>query len=537
MPNLPIENVGRFGLLTDKKPYELEVEAWSQAQNMRFSALGAQKFTGHKLVYATTMLHDPFWLFPWLSTAAPGFSWLYPSLTRMARILGTSHVDVTRFTTSLGDDDYTADIDTLWSGTLLGDLVIWCYNKQADPPQTFNIANDRFEDIANWQTNTFVDILTVVDRHVVALRVKRDGIDFNPRMVKWSQAADPGTYPNSWDETDPATGAGEVTLAETPGEIMSVALLGNSTLIYKDDSVSSMRFVGGQNIFSFNTIFSEFGALSRESVGILENSHVVVTEGDVLLHNGQTFKSVIDKRNRNLLFKFMSASLKGKTQVKVYEQLTEVWICYCDVNSLGQLNKALIWNYLDNTWSQRDLQEFSYVAIGFIDTISVGQRFDDISGTFDTDLGAFDETAAAPVFDELLAADVANRDLLALNFTEQFNGVNMFIQLERTGLAIVGRDRQGGWRIDLDSTKFVRRVHLKMVANGPVDVYVGAQQLVGGPVAWTGPFSFDPNTQSFFDCRINTRFFNFKIESEADITWTLHGYTIDLSIIGEAPRQ
>ena len=67
MPNLPIENVGRFGLETDKEPYELEVEAWSAVQNIRFSALGAKKFTGHKVVYETTMLHDPYWLFPWLS--------------------------------------------------------------------------------------------------------------------------------------------------------------------------------------------------------------------------------------------------------------------------------------------------------------------------------------------------------------------------------------------------------------------------------------------------------------------------------------
>jgi len=537
MPNLPIENVGRFGLQTDKKPYELEVEAWSQANNIRFSALGAKKFTGHKLVYTTTMLHDPYWLFPWLSTVTPGFSWLYPSFTRMARIIGTAHSDVTRFTTILGDDNYAAVVSSLWSGTLLGDLPIWCYDGQVDPPQSFNVANTRFENLPNWQVASFADILTVVDRHVVALRIKRSGIAFNPRMVKWSQAADPGTYPSSWDETDPTTGAGEVTLAETPGEIIGVALLGNSTLIYKQDSVITMRFVGGQSIFRFDTIFSEFGALSRESIGILENSHFVVTEGDVVVHNGQIFQSVIDKKNRNLLFNFMSRTLKGKTQVKVYEQLTEVWICYCDINSLGQLNKALIWNYLDNTWSQRDLQEFSYVSFGFIDTTASGQSFNDISGTFDTDLGPFDETTVSPVFDELLAASAIPRELLALNFTEQFNGVNILTLLERTGLAIVGRDRQGQWRTDLDSVKFIRRVHLKLDSNGLVNVFVGSQQKVGGSVEWGTAFVFDPATQSFFDCRVNTKFFNFKIESATNITWTLYGYTIDLSIISEASRQ
>ena len=123
-----------------------------------------------------------------------------------------------------------------------------------------------------------------------------------------------------------------------------------------------------------------------------------------------------------------------------------------------------------------------------------------------------------------------------MNFTEQFDGVNISCRLERTGLGIVGRDRQGGWQLNLDTTKLVRRVHLKLASNGPVDVYVGAQQRIDGPIAWTGPFSFDPVTQSHFDCRVNTKFFNIKFESESNITWTLYGYTLDLEVIGEAPR-
>ncbi len=536
MPNLQVENIGRFGLQTDPKPYELDVEAWSSVRNIRFSALGAKKFSGQKLVYETTMLHAPYWLFSWPNSVSPGYSWLYAGLNRIARIIGTAHTDLTRFTTTLGDDDYAATVSSLFSGVLLGDLPIWCYDGQVDPPQGLNSGGTRFENLPNWPASTFTDILVTINGFAIAMRVKKSGLAFNPRMVKWSEPADPGTYPNSWDETDPTKLTGEITLADTEGEIIAAVRFGKAMLIYKSDSVVSMRATGGQNIFSFVTLFSEFGALSRESVGVLENAHFVVTEGDVVLHNGQTFNSVIDKKNRKLLFQFMSSALKAKTQVKVYEQLTEVWICYCDVNSAGQLNKALIWNYQDNTWSQRDLQEFSYLAIGFIDTISVGQTFADISGTFNTDLGAFDEAAAAPVFDEILAADPVNTDLLALNFTEQFNGVNISAYVERTGLGIVGRNRQGGWEINLDTVKLVRRIHLKLTSNGSVNVFVGSQILIDGGINWVGPFPFDPSTQSHFDCRVNTKFFNIRIESDTDITWTLYGYTLDLEVIGEAPR-
>ena len=537
MPNLSIENVGRFGLHTDKEPFEIPVEAWSRADNIRFDSLGASKIKGHAEVL-TGILHAPYWFFPWDSST--GFSWLYAGLTRIGRIVGAGHSDVTRFTSTLGDDDYAASASSIFSGTLLGDLPIWCYDGEVDPPQSFNTGNSRFEDLPNWQASSFADILTVVDRHVVALRIKRSGIDFNPRMVKWSQAADPGTYPNSWDETDPATGAGEVTLAETQGEIIAVALLGNSTLIYKQDSIITMRFIGGQNIFRFDTMFSQFGAIGRHAVGILEKAHVVVTfEGDVIIHNGSTFKSIINDKNRNLLFSNMAAAYKQNTQVIVRLQDTEVWICYADSVSTGFLNKVLIWNYQDDTWSFRDLQDFSFLAVGFIDTDAVSGIFDNApqtTTTFNTALNLFDAQSSAPVFDDIAAVDATNSKIYKLNSTEQFDGVNIFTRLERIGLPIIGRDRQGNWKIDLDTRKYITRLYLKLIATGPIDIYVGGQERANGPVTWTGPFSFDPNIDTHIDFRVNTRFFAVRFESASNISWTLYGYTFKLILLGEVSR-
>ena len=279
MANVPVEKLGSVGLNQDLKPYELAPEAWSRAINVRFTKDGAEKFDGHNAVYAGA-LHAPYWLFPWQDTI-DGFSWLYAGEARMGRIVGNNHTDVTRFTTTLGDDDYNAPQPAaIWDGTLIGDLPVFVYSGNVDPPQSWNRINGRFEDLPNWQALTFTDSIYTVSDHLVAMRVGKNGI-FNPRMVKWSQAADPGTYPNSWDETDPATGAGEVTLKRTEGEIQTGAQLGNSFLIYKTDSVISMRFIGGQDIFRFDTIFSDFGALSRHAVGVMRKSHLVVTETDV----------------------------------------------------------------------------------------------------------------------------------------------------------------------------------------------------------------------------------------------------------------
>ena len=533
MPNLPIEDLGKFGLITDLPPYELPPEAWSRADNIEFNDEGAAKIKGHEEALAT-LLHAPYWLWPWRSSL--GFSWLYAGLTRMGRIVGTGHSDVTRFTTTLGDDDYTATATSKFSGTLLGDLPIWCYDGEVDPPQGWNAGNSRFEDLPNWPANTFADIVTVVDRHVIALRVKKPAEAFDPRKVKWSQAADPGTYPTSWDETDPATGAGEITLAETQGAIVTVRQLGNSTLIYKEDSVITMRFVGGQSTFRFDTVFPEFGCIAREGVVVLENAHMVISKGDIRIHDGVTSKSAIDKMNKRLFFDNLNVNYVDRIQTRVRKDLNEVWIAYADTTSTGKLNKALIWDYLENTWSTRDLQDFDYIALGFIDTSGVSQIIDDQNYTFDSANFPFQQQSATPVFDDLAAIDSVNSKLYKMNVTEQFDGVNMACRLERIGLPIIGRSRSGEWKIDLDTQKFIRRVHFKMKATGPVDIYVGGQNLPNGAVTWVGPYSFDPNTQRFIDCRVNCRFFAIRFESASNISWSLQGYTVDMDLLGEAPR-
>lgn len=541
MSNLPLENAGRYGLVTDLQPFELEPEAWSRADNIVFSKRGASKARGH-VEALSTLLHAPYWLFYWDSSIT--ISWLYAGLNRVGRAISGGHLDVTRYTTSLGDDDYAATATSVFSGTLLGDYPLWVYDGQVDPPQSWNSGDGRFEDLPNWPASTYCDILTVVDRHVIALRIKKPGSVFNPRMVKWSQPADPGTYPSSWDETDPATTAGEVTLAETPGEIKAASLLNNSMLIYKSDSVISMRFVGGQSVFRFDTVFSEFGAVSSGAIGVLENAHFVVTEGDVIVHNGNTHQSVINHKNRNLLFDNLDALYVNKLQVHVREQQDEVWICYADSNNVGgALNKAMIWNSTDNTWAQRDLQNFTHLASGFIDTSATSFIFDDPPQTtrlFNEPESnvTFDIQSATPVFDDLAAVDAVNTKLYKLNVSSQFDGVNMACRLERIGLPIIGRDRQGEWRVDLDSRKFLRRVHLKMISDGPVTVYLGGQDVLGpaSSVSWSSPITYDPQTQSFLDCRINAKFLAIRIESSSNIEWVLYGYTLDLDIIGQAPR-
>lgn len=530
MPTLPIENLGSVGLVQDLPDHQLPPEAFNSVQNMTFGREGASKMQGNREVYAT-LLHAPYWLFPWKDST--GFKWLYVGANRIGQISGTTHSDRTRFTTTLGDDDYTVTASSLLSGTQLGDLPLWTYDGEVDPPQAYNTATARFYDLPFWPASTFCDQLAVLNRHVVALRVKLSGSAFNPRMVKWSQAADPGTYPSSWDETDPATGAGEVTLADTPGEIKGSRLFQRYLFIYKADSVIAMSFVGGQSVFRFDTVFTDFGALNLNCIVGMDRSHLVLSEGDLILHNGSTWDSVINDKNRQFLFNNINNVYQDKTQLMRFQARDEVWVCYADTTSTGKLNAALIWNYRDNTWTYRELADYDYVVEGFVDGSAVSLILDNQTQVIDSDSNLIDQQATSPVFDGLVAADFTNTKLQQFDKTEQFDGSAMTAQLIRTGLTVVGRARDGSWQTDLNSRKYITRLYPKLAGTGAVTIYVGGQEEPEGAVTWVGPFTYDPATDRYIDFRLNTRFFCVRFESTGNYTWSVQGYSFDIDVIGE----
>lgn len=525
---ISIEPVGQPGLITEEHPARIPVTAWNRADNIRFDRTGAHAFDGNRAVLSGA-LFAPYWLMPW--KASTGFSWIYAGLSKLGRITGVNHSDVTRYTTTPGDNNYTWNAKTVWSGALLGDWPIITSDNGVDVPQGYD--GSKFVDLANWPAGAYAQQTFVIDRFAVMMKITENGV-FNPREVWWSEPADPGTYPNSWDYANPATISGKVTLAETEGPIVTAKILRNSALIYKTDSVIAMRHVGGQSVFSFQPIFTDFGALGPYCVAAFGNKHFVVTSGDVLVHDGQSYESVISKRNRKIFFTDIQNAYVDRTQVTVYEQREEVWISYVSSASTnGMLDKALIWNWRDDTWSFRELHNYAFIAPGYVDETAQSLIINDQTQAIDSVQTPIDSQPATPVLDELLACDPIASKFQLLNTGTTFDGATINCRLERQSLPITGKALTDETVVSYSGIHFVRRFRPRLQATGPVDVYVGTQRLPESPVQWLGPFTFDASTQSHFDFRLSANFFSLRFESAADVTWTLLGYDLDIDYLGE----
>jgi hypothetical protein len=74
--------------------------------------------------------------------------------------------------------------------------------------------------------------------------------------------------------------------------------LRDSLMIYKEFNTWIAEYVGGQDIFSFRQVFSQIGMLTENCAITFGSNQLVLTDNDLVLHDGNSAQSIADKRTR-----------------------------------------------------------------------------------------------------------------------------------------------------------------------------------------------------------------------------------------------
>lgn len=539
MALIPYENLGSGGIVLDKASYELPPEIWSAGKNVRFKNNRVEKFPGHEQVTGTPST-PPRFLLPW-----PGpsdYYWIYAGTDEIYRVTGTTHGNITRYTTTPGDDDYNATVANRWSGGLLGGVPILNHDGRNDYPQQWDIVNSRLKDLDNWQADYYCSVMRVHKQFLVALRVTKSTGTSYEHLVKWSHPATPGTVPASWDETDDAYDTGEVELAETGGLLVDCMTLGGVNIVYKEGSTYTMQYVGGQSIFAFDRIYSNFGLLAVGCMQEFDGKHFAVGRDDIVVHDGTKngIQSIISGRNLDWFRENLSADYYPRTFVLRNLKEREMWVCLVTEGGAGGIDAftvpdtAMVWNWDSNTWSFRSLPGIAHAEYGVVDDSTSGRIIDSQTMTIDSDDSLIDARTYSPAKESPLLAGTDDTKLFKADSTFTFDGSNVEFSIERTGLAIAGKDRQGNIKIDLNSRKFVRRIFPKIVSASAVDIYVGNQENEEGAVAWSDAYSFTPGTDKFIDVLLNFRFLCLKVVVTSGVSCVIRGFLLDMDLISES---
>lgn len=527
MPLIKVDETGSLGISTDLEPHTLPPNAWTGADNVRFIDRYAEKFQGSEEVFATP-LNAPYFLYS--MTLDGDAYWVYPGLAAVGSYGAAAHGDITR---TVGGA-YNATNADLWTGAELGGILL--LNNPTDVPQYWaNVSTSTpLADLTNWPAGYLCKAMTSYKSHLFAMNMTQGGTDY-PHRVLWSHLADPGSVPSTWDITDPTKDAGEVELSDTnSGGIVNAKELGNTLLIYKENSIFECNPSNDIYVFGFNRLYISTGLASIHGVAAIprQKQHIVYTGDDIIIHNGAEAETILSEKERRQLFNSIDGTNFFRSFMAVNRVKQEIWFCY-PLKGATYPNRALVYNYETKVISHRNLPATNFIATGNL-AEGTATPWDSASGLWDAQSGRWGDGSVSLIESGLLLADQTNTKLFKLDSSNQENGSNMSVYLERQGMAYSGYDQRGNPIIDLVNRKVLGRLWLKM-EGGPVKVRLLVQEEIDGPVTYSPSMVFDPSTQRYLDLEnpLSGLLYGIRIESTSDVDWRLHGYNLQIEVLGD----
>jgi hypothetical protein len=521
MAIISVASPGKFGIIQDRPPAELPPEAWSDGQNVQFLN-GVTRSTSDPVTLLSTGTEQYIGAIAGPVTSSGFVSWLLTGTAKIVAMVAEELTDVTRIS-----GDYTGIASARWSGGVLGGVTV--LNNSYDIPQYWSAPDilTKLIDLPNWPSTARAGCLRPYKQFLVALDITKAGVRY-PTMVKWSHPADPGVAPASWDITDPTKDAGEYPLSETPGPCVDCLPLRDTMVIYKQDSVWAMQYIGGTFVFKFVKLFGDFGIPNRDcAVEYQSGKHFVFTGNDLLVHDGQTVVSVASGKIRERLKSITVAQLQTAYVVQ-NPSAQEVWLCYRQTtDSVVASDLAIVYNWADQSFSFRSLPNMRFIAAGRLDPPVGGvTTWGTVVGTWADHKEEWGEATIVPALTRMLGVgELVLYWVDALPFSTQKGWV------ERKYLGFPARANVPP---DMSTEKFVTRLWPRFTGTAGTVVYIklGAADSVAEDIVWDPPQQFIIGQDKFVDCTLTGKVFAFRIDSEATAQWTYSGMDAELVVTG-----
>lgn len=502
---LPINNLSG-GMIADSPDINLPEGIWSDSRNVKYRDGAVEKCRGYTPTLGSLSATSI-----WASAISDGSNilWAYGSNTVLYGTDGTTHANISHPSLT-----YAATDDLGWTGGPFHGFLI--ANDGVNIPQSWDpgLAND-FTSLTAWPATVTCKVIRPFKDFLFAFRNTTGG-DFNPREIRWSDKAAQGALPQSWDYTDPTNQAGINELGQTDDVVVDALPLRDSLIIYKEYHTWSAEYVGGQDIFSFRQLFGHVGMLTENCAVAFNSLHFVLTDSDIVVHDGNTPTSIADKKMRAWLFNRINSTRFRRTFVVPDYRNREIYCCFAE-SGYDWPNLSLVWNWAENNFHVYELSgSKTFGASGILPGTSV--TFDSESTTFDGGTGAFDDENYNLSTPSIVLLDSSAKLAYQNDATESYNGATMTCYANRTGILF-----------ELPSIKKITRLWPKVIgtAGDTLQFYIGVRTALSSTTTQMGPYTFTIGTDFKIDLRCSARVLDIKVQYSGTQTFRLAGLDID----------
>lgn len=512
---------GLSGLIADIAPDQVQPDGASFSENVKAVTDGWVKSDG----YTSTKLtpgNEKTFLFYYSPTDGDD-RWFVAGESTIKYYRGALLTDATR-----DADPYAAAGAYRWSFTDFNGVLV--ANNSVDEPQYFNTTENKFQDISELDAKVRFRTLVKFKAYLFGLGVD-SGPGYNDSEVYWSHPADPGFLPADWDFTNPASDAGKNTLPSS-GYLLDALELGNTLFIYKSDSTWMCRFVGGQFVFSFEPKWDSQGLLARGCVTQFEGKHFVVTQTDIMVHNGVSSDSVADRRVKKFFFDNLSRENFQRTFVVKRPDTNEIYVFFPSRDSLeGYIDSALIYNWVNNNWEYRRFPDLTSAAFGTAIPEAV-RNWDTTEGPWEQE-GTWQLGEDGRIFAPTLYMAMHGKDEIQIpSYSGLDNNQPITGIWERKDIVLGPVSRDGVVGQNYENYKTISSITFDVTSTEPFRVWLGFRDRLTENIIWEDFGDFDPKLGRVLDMIETTAFLSIRLVTQAS-GFKLRNLHIEFEIGGE----
>jgi hypothetical protein len=536
---LKVRGLSKYGIITDVDPFDLPPEAWSFGTNVRFHNGRALRGPVFRHVADLPQTSPRFCV---SSTPTSGLDLLLTGF-KSGRVYSYSSGTFSNLSVASYADN---DSELPFTHTHLADVF---YLNRGDRVPWYKRTSDSvFQTLPNWNSGWRAQLMRSMGNALVALNITKSGTSF-PTMIKTSSLPTAGTVPASWDETLLTTNATENILAEMEGPIIDACTLSNALFIYGRNETWIMQADGSDSLYSYTKRFENRGALNANCSIEIGGKHYVFGINDIWMHDGITPQSIADQRVRDFVYGAINVKQaqrcfvshdQARNEVKFHFVSGDRGIAFVPTANTNGCNRAVVYNYAENTWTFDDVP---FVFFSFPANIDTQMTYATVTASYDTVGGSYLDqedgfkktqvyvgeavslygiTTALYAFDAYGSASIISFPLDAnasAHSTLERDGIDLDeIGEDLTGYKIVTCVYPQG-RIDPDSA--------------PVQFRFGAADHYNDQPSFSDWQDYDGAVNSKLDFTNAGRFLSCQIRFNDHKQFTLSGLDLDVDVIGE----
>ena len=535
MAILPVRDLGSVGVITDISPYNLPLNAFTTGINVRFDEGKVSRSAIFRTV-KDNLGYTPRFVF---GVTTPNDFDRVMIVSDGWYIGEYSNGFITNRSGSItGSNDPRA-----FTGTSLANVSY--INRPDRVPVYRGPYGTDYIDLANWDATWRCNSLRSYKDFLIGLNMT-EGLTNYSQRVRWSDITLANNIPASWSEFDTTGSAGFNDLVQIDGAIIDGQPLGDNFLIYSENQVWLMSFVGGNLLFDFRQLFTDAGAMNQNCVVQIEGQHYVFGPNDLYVTDGTSKRSICDERVKDFIFNSLNNQATDVCFVHHNPTLNEIHFCYQSGDAYAgfpnatRCNRSACYNYRNNTFSFVDLPN---VTSGTIANVNMVATYANITTTYaatgGTYLGQEDSYAKHTLFvgeslvedgitsDKLYGVDLSDEGQLAFPLDTQ---ATKPILLERTGLDL---DEAGlGTSQYVVCTRIYPQANTTNTSNTNVTFQVGAGDIPSSVPTYSSTTTYNLASDHKIDSRAAGRYLSYKMTLPDTKDFELSGFDLEVTSTG-----